>query len=199
MNAYPKPITDLVKELMRLPGIGEKSALRMGLFLLHLEERDVKSLGTAILQLRERITLCTECNTFTDQEVCGICSDARRDHHVICVVEEPGDLLALEKTGHYRGVYHVLNGVLSPLEGVGPEQLKIDSLMRRARSEEVTEIILATNPTVEGEATANYLYDRLKDLSVRVTRIASGIPVGGDMKFADTMTLKRAFDGRSRM
>jgi recombination protein RecR len=199
MTGYPGPITELVKRLSKLPGIGEKSAMRMALYLLDRPEEEVRLLGMAIAELKERITFCSQCHTFTDRETCSICEDPRRDRQVICVVEEPGDLLAVEQAGYYRGLYHVLHGVISPLDGVGPENLKIDSLMHRAQSGAVKEIILATNPTVEGEATAHYLFEVLKDAPVLVSRIASGLPVGGDVKFADTMTLKRALEGRSRM
>ncbi len=199
MASYPKPITDLVRNLCRLPGVGAKSAMRMALFLLDSPEEEVKALGLSIAHLKERITFCRMCHNFTDEEVCSICRDQRRDTHVLCVVEEPGDLMAIEDSGSYKGLYHVLHGVIAPLDGVGPDQLKIESLIRRAHSEEIKEIIIATNPTVEGEATANYLRERLSAAPVTVSRIASGLPVGGDVKFADSMTLKRALESRSRM
>jgi recombination protein RecR len=199
MTVYPQPIADLVKQLSKLPGIGQKSAMRLVLYLLNMQHEDLKSLAQAIGQLQERITLCGICHTFTDRESCSICADERRDRHVICVVEGPADLLAIEQTGHYRGLYHVLHGVLSPLDGIGPENLKIDSLIRRVESGGIEEVILATNPTVEGEATANYIQGLLKSGTVSVTRIASGVPVGGDLKFSDPVTVKRALDSRSRL
>jgi recombination protein RecR len=199
MTVYPQPIADLIKQLSKLPGIGQKSAMRLVLHLLNTRHEDLKSLAQAIGQLQERITLCSICHTFTDREPCSICADERRDRHVICVVEGPADLLAIEQTVYYRGLYHVLHGVLSPLDGIGPENLKINSLVRRVESGGVDEVILATNPTVEGEATANYIQGLLKARAVAVTRIASGVPVGGDLKFADPVTLKRALDSRSRI
>jgi len=198
MTAYPQPIADLVKQLSKLPGIGQKSAMRLVLYLLNVQHKDLTSLAQAISQLQERITLCSICHTFTDQEICSICADERRDRQVICVVEGPADLLAIEQTGHYRGLYHVLHGVLSPLDGIGPENLKIDSLIRRVESGGIEEVILATNPTIEGEATANYVQGLLKSGTVSVTRIASGVPVGGDLKFSDPVTVKRSLDTRSR-
>jgi len=200
MAGYPQPIADLIKQLSKLPGIGQKSAMRLVLHLLSMRSEELASLAQAIGQLKECITLCSICHTFTDREPCSICADERRDRHVICVVEGPADLLAIEQTAYYRGLYHVLHGVLSPLDGIGPDNLKINSLMRRiASSGGVEEVILATNPTVEGEATADYIQGLLKSSNISVTRIASGVPVGGDLKFADPVTLKRAFDGRMRI
>ena len=192
-------MTDLIKRLSRLPGIGEKSAMRMVLFLLDQPDDEIINLGESIGQLKNRIRFCRLCHTLTDLEVCSICGDGKRDRQKVCVVEEPADLLAIEQSGSYRGLYHVLHGAISPLDGVGPENLKIDTLSHRIKSEGLKEVILATNPTAEGEATAYYLYELLKDESVTVTRIAFGLPMGGDIKFTDNMTLRKALDKRSEM
>ena len=192
-------MTDLIKRLSRLPGIGEKSAMRMVLFLLDQPDDEIINLGESIGQLKNRIRFCSLCHTLTDLEVCSICGDGKRDRQKVCVVEEPADLLAIEQSGSYRGLYHVLHGAISPLDGVGPENLKIDTLSHRIKSEGLKEVILATNPTAEGEATAYYLYELLKDEPVTVTRIAFGLPMGGDIKFTDNMTLRKALDKRSEM
>jgi recombination protein RecR len=193
---YTESVAKLIDELVKLPGIGEKTAQRLTFFLLKMPVDDVRRLAKALIDLKEKIGYCSECGNLTEKELCAICSDPRRDRKVICVVEEPNDLLAIEKTGGYKGVYHVLMGSLSPLEGVGPDDIQIKSLLNRIQRESRDEIILATNPNVEGEATAMYLTRLLKPLGIRITRIAHGIPVGGDLEYADEVTMARALEGR---
>jgi recombination protein RecR len=193
---YPAPVARLIEELRRLPGIGPKSAQRIAFYLLRGAKEDTSRLATAVGSLFEGIRLCSLCNAIADAEVCAICTDARRSDKTICVVEEPHDLLSVERTRDYKGRYHVLHGALSPLQGVGPGELKIEGLLGRVRQGGVEEIILATSPTVEGEATAVYLARLLKPLEVRVTRIAMGVPVGSDLEWADEVTLAKAFEGR---
>lgn len=196
MARYTESVAKLIDELVKLPGIGEKTAQRLTFFLLKMPVDDVRRLAKALIDLKEKIGYCSECGNLTEKELCAICSDPRRDRKVICVVEEPNDLLAIEKTGGYKGVYHVLMGSLSPLEGVGPDDIQIKSLLNRIQRESRDEIILATNPNVEGEATAMYLTRLLKPLGIRITRIAHGIPVGGDLEYADEVTMARALEGR---
>jgi recombination protein RecR len=193
---YTESVAKLIDELVKLPGIGEKTAQRLTFFLLKMPVEDVRRLAKALIDLKEKIGYCSECGNLTEKELCNICSDPRRDRKVICVVEEPNDLLAIEKTGGYTGVYHVLMGSLSPLEGVGPDDIQIKSLLNRIQRESRNEIILATNPNVEGEATAMYLSRLLKPLGIKITRIAHGIPVGGDLEYADEVTMARALEGR---
>ena len=193
---YPAPVARLIEELRRLPGIGPKSAQRIAFHLLRGAKEDTSRLATAVGSLFDGIRLCSVCNAIADADVCSICSDARRALRTICVVEEPHDLLSVERTRDYKGRYHVLHGALSPLQGVGPGELKIEGLLERVRKGGVEEIILATSPTVEGEATAVYLARLLKPLLVRVTRIAMGVPVGSDLEWADEVTLAKAFEGR---
>lgn len=185
----------LISEFSRLPGIGRKTAQRLTFFLLKEDRRQALSLAEAIVALKDRMRYCSVCFNTTEQDPCPICRDPRREHDKICVVEEPSDLMAIEKLRVYRGVYHVLGGVLSPLDGIGPEDLHIRELLERLK-EGVKEVILATNPTVEGEATALYLSRLIRPLGVRVSQIARGLPVGGDIELADEMTLTRAFEGR---
>jgi recombination protein RecR len=185
----------LIGELSKLPGIGRKTAQRLALHLLKSDSDDANRLASAILEVKRRIRYCSVCWNITEKDPCTICADASRDHGSICVVEDPSDVLALEKTNEFHGVYHVLGGALSPLEGIGPDQLKTKELLRRLNSE-ITEVILAMNPDVEGEATTVYLANLLKHLGIRVTRIARGVPVGGDLEFADEATLVRALEGR---
>ncbi len=193
---YAAPVQQLIDELGRLPGVGPKSAQRIAFYLLKLSKEDALRLAHAIGQVKERIAFCTRCFNVAEGEECALCTDARRDPAVVCVVEEPRDIVAVEKTQEYRGRYHVLQGAISPIEGIGPEQLRVRELLARVESEGVTEVILCTNPNIEGEATAMYLGRLLTPLGVRVTRIASGLPVGGDLEYADELTLGRALQGR---
>ena len=196
MAYYPEPVARLIDALQRLPGIGPKTAQRLTFFLLKRPADEVRELGDALVAVKEKISYCRTCFNVTDEDPCRICSDPRRDEHVICVVEEPNDLLAMERTGEYRGRYHVLLGALSPLDGIGPDDLKIRELLARLEDRETTEVILATNPNVEGEATALYLAKLLRPLVGRLTRIARGLPVGGDLEYADQVTLSKALEGR---
>jgi recombination protein RecR len=193
---YPEPVARLIEAFQRLPGIGPKTAQRLTFYMLKRPPDEVRELGDALLAVKQKITYCRICFNVTDEDPCRICSDPRRDAHVICVVEEPNDLLAMERTGEYRGRYHVLLGALSPLDGIGPDDLKIRELLARLEGHETTEIILATNPNVEGEATALYLAKLLRPHAVRITRIARGLPVGGDLEYADQVTLSKALEGR---
>jgi recombination protein RecR len=194
--SHPEPITKLVDELKKLPGIGGKSAQRLAFHLLRASREDADRLCDAIREVKERVTYCSACNNITDVDPCRFCSDERRDHTLICVVEEPQNVGAIEKTRDFKGIYHVLMGALSPLQGVGPDDLKIRGLVERVGHGTAREVILATNPTVEGEATAIYLARLLKPLGVRVTRIAMGIPVGSDLEYADEITMGKAMEGR---
>jgi recombination protein RecR len=193
---YAAPVQELIDELGRLPGIGPKSAQRIAFHLLKLSPEDALRLATAISAVKERIRFCTRCFNVSEGELCELCTDTRRDPTLVCVVEEPRDVVAVEKTREFRGRYHVLQGAISPIEGVGPDQLRVRELVSRIETEGVAEVILCTNPNLEGEATAMYLARLLKPLGVRVTRIASGLPVGGDLEYADELTLGRALEGR---
>jgi recombination protein RecR len=194
--SHPEPITRLIDELKKLPGIGGKSAQRLAFHLLRASREDADRLCDAIREVKDRVTYCSTCNNITDVDPCRFCADETRDHSLICVVEEPQNVGAIEKTRDFRGVYHVLMGALSPLQGVGPDDLKIRGLVERVGRGIAQEVILATNPTVEGEATAIYLARLLKPLGVRVTRIAMGIPVGSDLEYADEITMGKAMEGR---
>ena len=194
--SLPEPLSRLIEQLQKLPGIGAKSAQRLAFHVLRHPREDAERLCDAIRDVKEQVTYCSACNNITATDPCVFCSSASRDHRVICVVEEPQNVSVVEKTREFRGVYHVLMGALSPLHGVGPDDLKIRGLLQRAGAGGVTEVILATNPTVEGEATALYLARLLKPLGVRVTRIAMGIPVGSDLEYADEVTMTRAMEGR---
>ena len=194
--SLPDPLTRLVEQLQKLPGIGAKSAQRLAFYVLKNPREDAERLIEAIRDVKDRVTYCTTCNNITDADPCVFCTSATRDQRVICVVEEPQNVSVVEKTREFRGVYHVLMGALSPLQGVGPDDLKIKGLLTRVGTGGVDEVILATNPTVEGEATALYLARLLKPLGVRVTRIAMGIPVGSDLEYADEVTMTRAMEGR---
>jgi recombination protein RecR len=196
VNVYEGVMQTLIDELGRLPGIGPKSAQRIAFYLLKVDATDAKRLARAIEDAKDRVTWCRRCFNISEGDLCGFCLDERRDHHLVCVVEEPRDIVAVERTGEYRGRYHVLQGAISPIEGVGPEQLRIKELLARISDEEITEVILATNPNIEGEATAMYLARLLKPAGLKVTRIASGLPVGGDLEYADEVTLGRALEGR---
>ena len=191
-------VDNLVAQLTRLPGIGSRTAHRLAFHLLQVPKAEALALADAIQEVKERVRFCRECGNLTEDEVCSICLDARRDRSIICVVEQPVDLISLERTGEYRGLYHVLGGSLSPLDGVEPEHLTIDELFGRVERNGVQEVVLATNPNMTGEATAAFLADRLRG-RVRVTRLASGLPVGGDLEYADEVTLGRALAGRREM
>jgi recombination protein RecR len=197
--ALPESLSRLAEQLQKLPGIGAKGAQRLAFHVLKTPREDAEQLCQAIRDVKEQVTYCTRCNNITDVDPCGFCVDDGRDQRVICVVEEPQSVTVVEKTREFRGVYHVLQGSLSPLHGVGPDDLKIKSLLARVGDGAVDEIILATNPTVEGEATALYLARLLKPLGVRVTRIAMGIPVGSDLEYADEVTMTRAMEGRREL
>jgi len=193
------PLVDnLIAQLSRLPGVGTRTAQRLAFHLLRVSDEEATALADAIREVKEKIGFCRECGNLTEEELCSICQDARRDHSIICVVEQPVDLLSVERTHEFRGVYHVLGGALSPLDGVEPQHLRIDELLARVERNGVEEVVLATNPNMTGEATAGYLADRLRDRT-RVTRLASGLPVGGDLEYADEVTLGRALSGRRPM
>lgn len=196
---YPAPITRLLDELERLPGVGPKSAQRIAYWLLTAETKDAERLADAIVEIKRTIHFCSRCFNFAQADLCDICADPERDVSIVCVVEEPRDLAAIERTAEYRGVYHVLHGAISPIDGIGPEQLKVRELIERLGDEGVAEVVVATNPNVEGETTALYLARLIKPLGITVTRIASGLPVGGDLEFADEVTLGRALEARREM
>jgi recombination protein RecR len=193
---YEGPVQNLVDELGRLPGVGPKSAQRIAFHLLKIAPEDARRLAQAIVDAKERVSWCRRCYNIAEGELCSYCRDERRDSTVLCVVEEPRDIVAIERTAEFRGRYHVLQGAISPIEGVGPDQLRVKELLTRINDEGVEEVILATNPNIEGEATAMYLARLLKPIGLRVTRIASGLPVGGDLEYADEVTLGRALEGR---
>ena len=196
---YSKPLARLVAELEKLPGIGPKSAQRLAFHLLRLPSEEARLLAGAIMQVKEQMRTCSVCSNFTDQEVCEICSNPRRDRTLLCVVADPRDLIAIERTNEFKGLYHVLGGVISPMEGIGPDQLRMRELLERVERDAVKEVILATNPQVEGEATAMYVHRLLKPFGVRVSKIAFGLPMGGDLDYADPATLIQALDGRRPM
>jgi recombination protein RecR len=196
---YAAPVQDLIDELGKMPGVGPKSAQRIAFHLLKLPKDDALKLAKAIVEVKERVSFCTRCWNVAEGDRCDICLDERRDVHVLCVVEEPKDIVAVERTHEFRGRYHVLQGAISPIEGIGPDQLKVRELLARLEPEAVTEVILCTNPNIEGEATAMYLARLLKPLGIMVTRIASGLPVGGDLEYADELTLGRALEGRREL
>lgn len=195
---FSPSVDNLVNQLTRLPGVGSRTAQRLAFHILQRPKEEALALAAALEEVKERVRFCRECGNLTEEEVCAICLDQRRDHTTICVVEQPVDVISLERTHEYRGLYHVLGGALSTLDGVEPGDLRIDELMRRVEQNDVREIVLATNPTMTGEATAAFLADRLRD-RVRVTRLASGLPVGGDLEYADEVTLGRALSGRREM
>jgi recombination protein RecR len=199
MPEFAEPLARLIAECKRLPGIGQKSAQRIAFHLLRVPREDAERLAQALLDVKDKLTLCAECNNISDAELCLYCRDPHRDHSMLCVVEEPHNILPVETTNTFRGVYHVLHGAISPLRGIGPEQLQIKGLIDRVRNGELQEIILATNPTVEGEATAVYLSRLLKPLGPQVPRIAKGIPVGSDLEFADEVTMSRSLENRREM
>ncbi len=191
-----EPVSRLVEELGKLPGIGPKSAARLAYHLLRTPEAEVKALAEAIIDVKDKTVLCSSCQNIADSDPCAICSSDERCHSIICVVKEPLDIIALERTGHYTGVYHVLHGVLSPMDGIGPDDIKIRELLERIKTGSVEEIILATNPNLEGEATAMYIQKLLAPLGLRITRLARGLPVGSDLEYADEVTLTHALESR---
>ncbi|MCP4305995.1 MAG: recombination protein RecR [bacterium] len=196
---FEPPVQRLVDELARLPGVGRKSAQRLAFHILHIEEADAERLGNAIIDLRKEVRLCSRCFNITADEECSICCDLRRDPTSVCVVERAQDISVLERTQEFRGRYHVLGGAISPIAGVGPDQLRMRELVARLEAESVSEVIVATNPTVEGDTTALYIARLLKPLGVKVSRLASGLPVGGDLDYADEITLGRALSGRKEL
>jgi len=196
---YYDSLARLIAQLQKLPGIGNKTAQRLAFFILKMPEAEVKSFATAMLEARSKLVTCSVCGNMTDHDPCHICSDLRRSRNYICVVQEPRDILAMERTNEYKGQYHVLNGAISPLDGIGPDDLNLKTLLCRVRDNKPEEIIIATNPNVQGESTAMYLAQILKPLDVNVTRIAHGLPVGGDLEYADEMTLARALEGRTKL
>jgi recombination protein RecR len=199
MPYYAEPITRLLEELERLPGIGPKSAQRLAFHILKGDDATTKRLADALIEVKRQIHFCSQCFNFASEDLCEYCADTGRDTAMLCVVEEPRDVVAIERTGEFRGVYHVLQGAISPIDGIGPDQLRARELIERLADGTVTEVILATNPNVEGETTALYLSRLIKPLGIKVTRIASGLPVGGDLEFADEVTLGRALEARRDM
>lgn len=196
MSNLAPPLERVIKELCKLPSIGRKTAQRLALHLLKAPEEEAAALAQAVRELHEKVRLCGDCFNFSDEELCPICSDSRRDRTLLCVVEEATNLMALERSSAFKGLYHVIGGALSPLKNIGPDQLRLRELMQRIQNGEFKEIILATNPNVEGEATAVYITRLLKPLGLRVTRLAQGLPAGGDLEFTDDLTLQRALEGR---
>ncbi|ERI05223.1 recombination mediator RecR [Aneurinibacillus aneurinilyticus] len=196
---YPEPIAKLIDGFMKLPGIGPKTAARLAFFVLSMKEDDVLEIAKALVNAKRNLVYCSVCQNITDTDPCRICSDTSRDKSVICVVQEPKDLIAMERTREYNGYYHVLHGAISPMEGIGPEDIRIPELLRRLEDEEVKELILATNPNIEGEATAMYISRLVKPFGIRVTRIAHGLPVGGDLEYADEVTISKALEGRREL
>ena len=190
------PINRLIKNLARLPGVGEKTASRLALYILRCSREEALDLARSIVAVKDKITMCKVCCNLTEEDPCKICSSGRRERDIICVVEEPGDLIALETGGEFRGLYHVLHGVISPLDGINPDDIRIQELLNRLKNGQVKEVIVATNPTTNGNATALYLSNLIKPLGITVTRIAQGIPMGGDIEYTDEVTLKKALEGR---
>jgi len=199
MMEYAKPLAKLIRELEKMPGVGPKSAQRMAFHILRMSDEEAHALAEAIIEVKERIFTCKRCFNFTDEELCPICRNPSRDASVLCVVADVRDLMAIERTQEYRGLYHVLQGVISPMDGVGTEQLRIRELLQRLRSERVEEVIIAMNPTIEGDATAMYLSKLIKPLGIRVTQLAHGVPIGGDLDYADQATLISALEWRREL
>ncbi len=196
---YPEPVSKLIEGFMKLPGIGPKTAARLAFFVLNMEEDDVMDLAKALVHVKRDLLYCSQCQNIADTDPCRICKDTARDRSIICVVQEPQDLIAMEKTREFHGLYHVLHGAISPLDGIGPEDIRIPDLLHRLESDEVQELILATNPNIEGEATAMYISKLVKPFGIKVTRIAHGLPVGGDLEYADEVTLTKALEGRREL
>lgn len=196
MHGVAEPIQRLIEAFERLPGIGPKSASRLAFYMLRAPDEQVQDLADAIASLKENIVYCSRCQNLSETDPCAICSDPGRDQHLVCVVEDPLDVVAIERTGVYKGLYHVLHGVINPVEGIGPEDLRVQSLLERLEREPIEEVLIATNPNMEGEATAMYLARLLHPRGVRITRLARGLPVGGDLEYADEVTLSRALEGR---
>jgi recombination protein RecR len=196
MNYYPASIRNLIRQITKLPGIGEKTAERLALHILKMPARNAEQLAQSIIDVKDRTRSCSRCHAWSDEAVCHICQDMSRNRAQLCIVEQPADMVAVEKSGAFQGVYHILGGVLSPMNGIGPDDIRIGDLFRRVREEALQEIVIATSTNVEGEATAAYLAEQLQSLPVKVTRIASGVPMGGDLKYVDQVTLKRALETR---
>lgn len=199
MSYYSEPLGTLINELAKLPGIGPKSAQRLAFFILKRPAEDAKRLASAIDDVKTKLNFCRRCFNVTDQEICGYCQDPRRDDSVICVVEEAQDIVAIDRTGEFKGRYHVLQGSISPINGIGPEDIRVKELLTRLQKNTVEEVVVATNPNIEGEATAMYLAKLVKPLGIKVTRLASGLPVGGDLEYADEITLGKALEGRREL
>lgn len=196
MQTYTGPITRLIEEFSKLPGVGRKTAQRLAFHVINMNNNDVEALSKAILEAKREIKYCSVCCNISDSEICSMCSNKNRDANVICVVEDPRDVAAMERTRDYKGQYHVLHGVISPMDGIGPDMIKIKELIQRVGTQDVKEIIMATNPTIEGEATAMYIARLIKPMGIKVTRIAHGLPVGGDLEYADEVTISKALEGR---
>lgn len=196
MQVYTEPITRLIEEFSKLPGVGRKTAQRLAFHVVNMNKNDVESLAKAIVDAKNEIRYCSICCNITDTDPCSMCSNKNRDKSIICVVEDPRDVAAMERTRDFNGMYHVLHGVISPMDGVGPDMIRIKELIQRLSNEDVKEIIMATNPTVEGEATAMYIARLVKSMGIKVTRIAHGLPVGGDLEYADEVTISKALEGR---
>jgi len=199
MTLYIKSLENLINEFKKLPGIGPKSARRIAFFLLKLPRNDVLKLSQSIIEMKDKVKFCTQCNGLSEEDICHICRDESRDRKIICIVEEASDVDIIEKTGEYRGLYHVLGGLLSPIDNIGPDEIKVPGLLERIKTYGVEEVIIALNPTVEGESTTAYLKKVLKPLAVKITRLASGIPVGGDLEYADEVTIGRAISDRREL
>lgn len=196
MNHYPSSIVKLIRNFSQLPGIGEKTAERLALHVLKSPRKAAEALSRSIMEVKDRVRLCGMCFSLSDSERCAVCSDAARDAGLLCVVEQPADMVSIEKSGGFRGLYHVLGGCLSPMDGIGPEEIRVEELVKRITSGDVREVVLATGTSLEGESTASFIAQRLKSFPVKVSRIASGVPVGGDLKYIDQLTLKRAMETR---
>ena len=199
MKYYAKPLNKLIAELSKLPGIGGKTAQRLAFHILSLTDEEAKALADAITEAKSSMHYCSVCGNLTDSDICSVCSDSARDHSVICVVESPRDVSAMERVREFKGVYHVLNGAISPMDGIGPEDINLRSLIVRLQESDIKEVILATNPNIEGEATAMYIARLIKPAGIKVTRIAHGLPVGGDLEYADEVTLSKAMEGRREL
>jgi recombination protein RecR len=196
MLYYPEPLAKLISELQKLPSIGPKTAQRIAMHILRMKDEDAKKLGQLVSDVKDQIIYCSICGGVADRDPCHICGDTRRDHKIICVVEETDDVIALEKAGIFKGIYHVLMGVLSPLEGINPDDLRINQLLERINSQEIEEIVIATNPNAQGQVTAIYLSKKIKPMGIKVTQLAYGLPIGGDIEYADEVTLGKALEGR---